>query len=159
MFPPVTGSRTGKQYMMVTKIANNTVTMLANHPKGPRRTFLFLANTCSDRLCHRSRATGIAKLHCWRSIPLPTNASNAVDEPSWIQPIIKIINALPARAQTGTWSLLSMWPKSLDPTSALSRANAQVKREATSWHAFNANRATMRRHVTKTVAASRDLVA
>lgn len=145
--------------MTVTKIANNTVTTLASHPNGPRRTLRFFANTCSDRLCHKSRATGIAKPHCWSSIPLPTNASNAVEEPSWIQPMMNITKALPARAQTGTWSLLSMWPKSLDPTSALSRANAQVKREATSWHAFSANRATVRRHVTKTVAASRDLVA
>lgn len=77
----VTGMLTGKQYMIVMSGAKRSVAALAIHPKAPRLKALDLGRTLSLRPCHISKPAGMAKLHCWSSMPEPMKALNAVDDP------------------------------------------------------------------------------
>lgn len=67
--------------MIVISGAKTSVAALATHPKAPRLKPLDLGSTLSDRLCHRSKAAGRAKLHCCSNSPEPINALNALDDP------------------------------------------------------------------------------
>lgn len=73
--------------------------------------------------------------------------------------MIKMTKALANRAQVGTFCFSSTFPMYFDPTSALSRANDQVRRADTSTQPFRANKAIIKMNITKAVAAAAEWVA